>query len=1315
MSKKDLPSVNDFSEDNSELPSINDYLAEEVNENLPSAEDFIEKEELVEETQTIEDLNGEPFAEIEDIVPPWPELLRLINNVREEIPDIPEIKYYDKELEQLVEEIARVREDIPEVPEVRYYEAEIEAICEQIDSVKENLSKFVSDLPEVKYYDEQIESIENRLDSINQNVSELPEPKYYEEDLQALKEDIEKVRSEIPVFPKWVNEVNEVPDFSWIGKTFSVIDDDFVKVHDAVEGLRGKVEYDLDQIAEHFDKKEFETRTDLNQLRESINTRFDAEKEKIWKEIKETSMRMWGHHKEFKDDDRKLKKQILGEYNLLKQNIKKELKEATDESVKTDELLLKYFSDLKTEISELPEVKYYDDDIKNVKTDIKELFNLVKLIKSEQKELQEGLLNEPPSEKESVGKQPDPLTPMDQKFATLDDLAGHYRLFINRIQQQISTIGGGGAGFIKDLDDVTFDAGIGTNKLLIYNGTKWVGIASTAIGNIGIQSAGSLIKEGVKTLNFIGLGNTFKVNGDVVDISISGNTGAGGTWGIDSVGIHTIKSIGIGTTTAKSGVTLFVQGDAEFTGNISVAGTISYDDVVNVDSIGVITARSDIQVGGGLSVTGISTLSTTIVGTAITLNGTGINATGVITATTFSGSGSLLTNIPNTSLDNSTISYGGVQLSLGDSDSTPAFDLSDATNYPYSSLTGITTSIVGDTTPQLGGDLDLNNNNITGTGDVNITGIITATLFSGDGSGLTGVASTDNIVTDTPAIFNNQVTISDLSVTGITTLGSSNGIGTVTVGVGTTALLVDGNARVLGILTVGRGSVTIDGDNNTVTSGIVTITNSNIIIGDNVTISGNALGINSAPNVLYVAKDGNDLHNGTSIDNAKLTIASAVGIATTGTIIKVLAGNYAENNPIEVPAFVSVVGDDLKTVTVTPNTATKDIFHVRKGCYIANMTFTNHIAPSAAIGFPTTELAANIGGGKWESPYIQNCTSNTTTGTGLRVDGAQAEGLKSIVCDSYTQYNQGGVGVAITNQGFAQLVSVFTICCNEAISCHKGGQADLTNSNSSFGTFGLVSDGVSDLQFSGIVTSSAAASQDNVIVAITTTTRPYDGQLVYFDKLYQSVDTIAVSAGGTGYTSTPSVTIDAPTGPNGETATAFATIENGSVSEITIISSGSQYESAPTITIGSPNVGSNNATATASMSPIYYTINSSTPVTAGITTLTLDENLINTVGVGSTAYFHQVSRIVASSHTFEYVGSGNDITSATPKRGGVTIQANEVSTTNGGRVVYTSTDQAGNFRIGDELQINQNTGTISGRAFTKSLFSEMTPFILALS
>ena len=56
-----------------------------------------------------------------------------------------------------------------------------------------------------------------------------------------------------------------------------------------------------------------------------------------------------------------------------------------------------------------------------------------------QKPLQEGLLNIPPWVDNS-----DPLTPLDQKYATLDDLQSHYRLFINRIQQQLATVGGGG-------------------------------------------------------------------------------------------------------------------------------------------------------------------------------------------------------------------------------------------------------------------------------------------------------------------------------------------------------------------------------------------------------------------------------------------------------------------------------------------------------------------------------------------------------------------------------------------------------------------------------------------------------------------------------------------------------------------------------------------------------------------------------------------------------------------------------------------------------------------------------------------------------
>ena len=69
---------------------------------------------------------------------------------------------------------------------------------------------------------------------------------------------------------------------------------------------------------------------------------------------------------------------------------------------------------------------------------------------------------------------------------------------------------------------------------------------------IGIQSAGTLIGN-VNTLNFVGTGNTFALNGGTIDVSISGGsggTGAGGTFAVNSTGIHTTKSVGIGTTTA---------------------------------------------------------------------------------------------------------------------------------------------------------------------------------------------------------------------------------------------------------------------------------------------------------------------------------------------------------------------------------------------------------------------------------------------------------------------------------------------------------------------------------------------------------------------------------------------------------------------------------------------------------------------------------------------------------------------------------------------------------------------------------------------
>lgn len=71
-------------------------------------------------------------------------------------------------------------------------------------------------------------------------------------------------------------------------------------------------------------------------------------------------------------------------------------------------------------------------------------------------------------------------------------------------------------------------------------------VSSTS--RIGISSAGENIGT-AERLNFIGVGNTFKVQGTTIDVSIAGGAGAGGTWATYTAGIATTKSVGVNTST----------------------------------------------------------------------------------------------------------------------------------------------------------------------------------------------------------------------------------------------------------------------------------------------------------------------------------------------------------------------------------------------------------------------------------------------------------------------------------------------------------------------------------------------------------------------------------------------------------------------------------------------------------------------------------------------------------------------------------------------------------------------------------------------
>ena len=550
-------------------------------------------------------------------------------------------------------------------------------------------------------------------------------------------------------------------------------------------------------------------------------------------------------------------------------------------------------------------------------------------------------------------------------------------------------------------------------------------------------------------------------------------------------------------------------------------------------------------------------------------------------------------------------------------------------------------------------------------------------------------------------------------------------------------------------------------------------------------------------NVLYVTKDGNDNNTGKKLGDAKATLKAAVGIAGTGDVIRVSAGTYVENNPIVLPEQVSIVGDSLREVTITPQNAGSDLFHVAPGVYISDVSFVGTMNSGSAVVAFNPDIVYYY----TQSPYIHNCTNFITNSIGMKIDGSKNIGpFKSMVTDSYTQYNSNGIGVSLSNEGYAQIVSMFTINTDVAIVANSGGQCDITNSNSSFGNFGLVADGVGPRKYTGIVTTSQVEDKDTFVLDLSTPTvniqnfvydirsglstvttvsdhgfqvgmgvtlagigltceygtknypdgkvgyifevqsvpnattftvnvgpstvpstytsggtakldvvRPFDGQNVFFDSLYQEVSKVKLTNGGSGYTSPPTITIAAPGTAWGIQATAVASIKNGSVDEITLVSSGRGYTSTPTITV------TGSATASVEMIPKYYSVLKSTlPSSAGITTVTVDDNVPYAVGAGITVPFFKQSRILASSHSFEYIGTGVNPLESLPQRGAVAIQDNEVDDRNGGLTIFTSTDQTGQFRIGDGVIIDQQTGTISGNFYSKSLFSTMTPFILAL-
>ncbi len=427
---EDLPSISEFLEDRSELPSI----SESVEDVLPSYKDFLEKKEEVEEI-------------VEETVPQVVEqrtdntelIINLIESVRE---SIPEVKSYDKELYDLMNLIEEVRKEIPVLPEP-------------------------PEIPEVRYYDEEIQELK-------ESIPVVPEVRYYDEQISELQESIQEVKG------------RDIPDFRWISKSFSTIDQDFDTLNESLSTLRGKLDLDMVNLLDTIEVTKFESKVDTKTVKEeldSVDSRLTTSTEeiaenlseikgKIYKELREASLRIWNLKNQTDKEDDKLRAKINEEYKALSISID----EVFESSNSNHEFATSYFDELKEEIRSLPEVKYYDKEIDKVSKSVDSVRNLVEVLENKLnrkiKGLKESILVVPPTENNT-----DPLTPLDQNFATLEDLSSHYRLFLNRIQQQLASLGGGGEVRLEFLDDVDRSTAKVDGKFLKYEAAsdKWVG------------------------------------------------------------------------------------------------------------------------------------------------------------------------------------------------------------------------------------------------------------------------------------------------------------------------------------------------------------------------------------------------------------------------------------------------------------------------------------------------------------------------------------------------------------------------------------------------------------------------------------------------------------------------------------------------------------------------------------------------------------------------------------------------------------------------------------------------------------------------
>ena len=369
------------------------------------------------------------------------------------------------------------------------------------------------------------------------------------------------------------------------------------------------------------------------------------------------------------------------------------------------------------------------------------------------------------------------------------------------------------------------------------------------------------------------------------------------------------------------------------------------------------------------------------------------------------------------------------------------------------------------------------------------------------------------------------------------------------------------------------------------------------------------------------------------------------------------------------------------------------------------------------------------------SPYVQNCSSVNANATGIQIDGLlHSAGNKSILANDFTQINSDGRGVHAIGGGRGEMVSVFTYYCDKSFYAESGGFIRGLNCSSAYGEKGaeavgtLATESPVEVQGRGEMLKYAtagfigAATESDIADTVSTSGTPTaaaivgdtSGATATIIRVNISLDYIHITGRSGNFQQGETVTIT-----KDDSSTFQATLDSshgdssaaqtGQVGPlIAVDSSDSTLGSANVIKVGSNVVFAGDTSKYYRVSAVSETNTSARTALIRLTeSVTSGRAIADNEEADITTGF---SNVRLTGHDFLNIGTGGFADTNYPGDASQAAdQSDEITETDGGRVYFSSTDQNGDFRVGDLFRIEQATGvaTLNADAFDLSGLSEL--------